>query len=308
MGMSTVTLVSPTVIDSPRTKTYPPTHPALRIVTPREDLMTVAFGVLCDKGNSIILGADRRASYGGYSTNDACGKVFDMADRRFYAVIAGDISVAHMLESEIAHRIEQLAKFSLEAVKQEITEARTHIHATRCDEALRSALAISIDQYHHDNALRQELKDEALNVIRSTDMPVDLILAGFDDQGGPVLLGVYGKDPIREESSPGYFIIGSGSGLLHAWLTFRKQNVFMSPQRTFYHLLEGLQFAYLDPAVSKGVADLVLLQPGRGHAELSNQRIQDEWASQFFLKPTDSLDRSDARSKFNAAFGISENK
>jgi 20S proteasome alpha/beta subunit len=304
--MSAVTSLSRAIIDSPRTKTYPPTHPALRIATSREEPMTVAFGVLCDHGSSIILGADKRASYG-YSTNDACSKIFDMADRRFYAVIAGDISVAHMLESEIAHRLEKLDKYSLEAIKQEVKEARTHVHAARCDEALRSECAISIDQYWHDTALRQELKDEALRVIRSADMPVDLILAGFDDQGRAVLLGVYGKDPIREETSPGYFIIGSGSEFLHPWLNFRKQNVFISAQRTFYHLLEGLNFAGLDPAVSTGVTELILLRPGKGHIELPYHPLKREWADQFFLKATDSLDQSGARSKFNAAFGISEN-
>ena len=90
--------------------------------------MTIGIGLLCQGGKCILMGADKRGTYEYAATsNDECGKLFDLPFG-FCGAIAGTVSYAEAVISELHHRMGSLAENarSVEFIKRELVSALQH--------------------------------------------------------------------------------------------------------------------------------------------------------------------------------------
>ena len=73
--------------------------------------MTIGIGMMAEGGKWILIGSDMRASWPNLAPNDSAGKQWDCPQPFDCSLcIAGRLSVAQMLVSEITSRLEKLTK------------------------------------------------------------------------------------------------------------------------------------------------------------------------------------------------------
>jgi len=76
--------------------------------------MTLGVGVLCERGECVVMASEQRASYGStarpLSPNDECSKQFYLRPIKCFVNVAGSLSVCHAVYSEIAHKIDSLSE------------------------------------------------------------------------------------------------------------------------------------------------------------------------------------------------------
>jgi hypothetical protein len=266
--------------------------------------MTVGIGLLCEGGKYILLGSDTRASYGTASRNDEAGKLFDLP-HGFYVAISGEISYCEMVVSELYERMSKLGQEqqSVEFVRNEIVRSQLHIWRPICDAKLIESHGLTLDQYHHDASLVDDVRRRAEQVIADLKLPVQLIIAGFH-RGTPILLVSDQCGSVCEEVSPGIAVIGSGGFLALHWLNYRGQNLRLSLQRSFFHLCEAKQFAEFDLYVGPTTNYLALSHEGRVFKLEGQDALLQNWWNRFGARPTDDLDKEEDRKRFMDAFEI----
>jgi hypothetical protein len=82
-------------------------------VPPKDEAVTIGIGVIAEAGKWVIIGSDMRASWPNVSHNDLAGKQWDFpAPFDCCMCVAGRLSVAQMLVSELTLRLEKLQRFS----------------------------------------------------------------------------------------------------------------------------------------------------------------------------------------------------
>jgi hypothetical protein len=155
---------------------------------------------------------------------------------------------------------------------------------------------VELGEYLHDAdlAVREEIKHE----IANSRAPVEMIVAGFN--GTRPILFYTDSGHIQEETSLGFYTAkdtrtvqsGSGTDLALAWLNFREQMLFMSSQRTVYHVLEAKRFAEQNPTVGKRS---VILFMTPGHTSMLDTvdgipQILQTWKAECYVKTTEQID------------------
>lgn len=279
---------------------YPCTRPRPKRGAKRSgETVTIGIGLLCEGGKSILLGADKRGSYGSMTVNDECGKLFELP-HGFQGAISGDISTCEQVISELFERIDKLSQWSVEFVKKAALEAAQHTHIAMLQGALMKNCGITWDHYLYDRKIVKSVRAHAEAVVRETPLGVQAIIAGFNRQS-PILLVSTEDFDWREEVSPGIALIGSGSGAAQYWLNFRRQNYGFSVPRSYCHLVEAKRFSELDRFVGPVAQYVLIAEKGLRFLE-GQDSLVTRWDIEFGLKKTDSLDADLARQKFNEAF------
>jgi hypothetical protein len=268
--------------------------------------MTIGIAVICDGGSTILLACDRRASCSGPTpiASDSCGKMFAPIAGKFFAVIAGSVNSCQMFEGYLAERLKRFdgSLPGQDESKVEMQEARTQLVTVLADESLRRELGISFNRFVSDETLSPKTHRQARKIVSETSPEIEVIAAGFADQGG-VILAFSGKGEIQETTTPGYHVIGSGAGLAHYWFALRRQRVHMTAARSYWHLREAMQFAAMDPSVSVDNECIAIRKSGVFPLEKAQDYVS-KLANGFYIHRTDSLDESGELGKFKEAFSI----
>jgi hypothetical protein len=289
--------------------------------------MTVAIGALCDGSDkkntaNIILCADRLIAWTKQgvpiSTNPNGAKIYDLPCG-FYVAIADDISSAHVIVSKLTDAMKGFLPTDsalVDKVKQALEETAEYARSWMVRGIL-AQYGITLRQWQNNKNLAD--RDMIREDIANSRPAAELIVAGF--KGTDPILFYTDCVHVQEQTSPGifttqskppymggYFQSGCGGEAALHWLNLRQQNVFMSAQRTYYHVLEAKRFAELSPVVGVDSA-VLLLRPNKPCANLSPRRnpapdLVKELVGEFWLKSTEKLDEEHNRDKLFDAFSI----
>jgi hypothetical protein len=207
--------------------------------------MTIAIGLLCNQGNNILLAADGLISYEVESSNQGGGKLYK-SKHDICVAVANDVSWSHIVASEFIERIDLLDLADpayRDKVKMALQHAANYAFRWWREEILRN-VNLTLDEYLHDAGLSKTKRDEAdfvLTEAKNTGLPIEMIVVGYS-QHHSIFFYTNGLQ-IREESSPGNFVAGSGGTAALNWLNYRRQNVHLPWEVSYYHLLEALHFS-----------------------------------------------------------------
>jgi len=110
--------------------------------------MTIGIGCICDRGETVVLASDLRATYGTtpIGPHDHCGKLFTL--RKHFpamAVFAGRMSECHAVISQMVHKMSKFhlrRKIVREEVMNAIDESRFHELVRIYDWTLKSKIGI----------------------------------------------------------------------------------------------------------------------------------------------------------------------
>jgi hypothetical protein len=252
--------------------------------------MTIAIGLLCGNGDNILLAADGLISYKDFSSNKAGGKLYK-SKHEICVAVADSVSWSHIVVSEFLERIDLLDPADSayrDKVKMELQKACNYAFRWWREDILKT-VNLTLDEYLHDEELSQSKREEADNVLavaKSEGLPVEMIVVGFGKKHS-IFFHMNGLT-IREESSPGNFLAGSGASAATDWLNYRGQNVHMPWEVSYYHLLEALHFSELSRPVGSdkyilylGAHDEYVMplfsQPDTKGGDLVQRLIREHW-------------------------------
>ena len=164
------------------------------------------------------------------------------------------------------------------------------IYLALADEALRNGPRITFDQYLHDKKLVSSVRVDADNVLKSLEVDVDLIVAGFY-KGSPVQLIATGGVSVntRMEITPGNALIGTGATAALNWLNYRKQNYTLGLAHSLFHLTEAKQFAEVEQSVGPW-RQMILLWPGGFRPLEGGDELMQGWWNKYGLPLSDGLE------------------
>jgi hypothetical protein len=210
--------------------------------------MTIGIGVLCEafpdaRAKCIVMATDTRGTFHsstGLGPHDQTGKQFELP-YRFAANIAGTVSVCAGIESELHARMLKIAlPFAHDHVVQAITESQFYEFATRANHALMSELGVTLLEWKATSS--PWLQVEGKKILRDVVLGMVITVAGFATSE-PVLLEAVMNDKAEMQT---FSVIGSGADAALGVLCRRRQEPYMTVQRTILHVAEALEAARLD--------------------------------------------------------------
>jgi hypothetical protein len=274
--------------------------------------VTIAIGLLCDQGKSILLCSDKLVSYGDIGSNQGGSKIYDLP-LGLYAAVADDVSCSHVVISEMCENLSKLDSNDpaiTDKTKLALAEAGNYAFRWMRGEVLKE-IGLTDEEFLHDSSLSKQRGEEAVAALQEAKqkgLPIEIIVAGFVS-GRPIFFYTDGLK-IVEQTSPGIFVAGSGSDAATHWLNYREQNTFISRHRSFYHLVEAMMFARMSPHVGT-MGTTLLLCPNTPMVRLETVqdskefKLIDRWWKACWPKNTAALDIADIQAEFENTFAIS---
>ena len=246
---------------------------------------------------SIVLCADTLITYIAEdgtpaSSNPLGGKLFDLP-LGFYAAISGDIAQCNRVVGYLHQQMSMIPPDRSDRVgllEKAISETTEYVLCSTRQEVL-GDYGVSLADFLHDEDLvdRYRIQDDIKRGVARSN----LILAGFNTKGSPILLSADFTTSLRPDTR--FICGGSGGQAALDWLNMREQNVFMSVPRTVYHVHEAKRFAEQSPVVGKRSHVLVATRSADGkrrHRHAAYSRLADgahaqkDWRS----RPASGLD------------------
>jgi hypothetical protein len=281
--------------------------------------MTVCIGALCDGKEientaNIILCADTLVTFtsdGTPTTSNPNGSKIFPLPLGFRCAVADDLTDSHIFVSKLVDGMRGLSPNDpglYDKIKLAIEKTNEYIRNWRRLRVV-AEFGVSLDEFLHDPnlAVRQQIQEE----LAISRIPIEMIVAGFS--GTRPILFYTDSVTVQEQTSLGFFTAtdsraagaGSGGDLALSWLNFRQQMLFMSSQRTFFHVLEAKKFSELNPLV--GTRTIILFM-APGHTSMldldrSTPQLVKNWGSEFHVKPTIRLDED---KEHDILFGLFE--
>lgn len=258
--------------------------------------MTIGIGMIAEGGKWILIGSDMRASWPNLAPNDFAGKQWDCPQPFDCAIcVAGRLSVAQMLVSEITSRLEKLRKVPEifpEHSENAINDSRFKVFAQHIDWELRKSYCITLQQWRSGKLPRgmkmsPMIRDAGRALINATPLPVEIILGGFV-QGKLLFYKASDKFHLEMSSSAPTFAIGAGAALAMERLNKRGHHADCSIARSLYHMAEALEAAEKEPNKTVGKAIRVTViheQDGMGQFPLDGNLIQG-WLKAYRERPS----------------------
>jgi hypothetical protein len=274
--------------------------------------MTIGIGAICEHGKCVVLASDSRASYGDTQTdssatspNDKTGKQFDFHPLKLVASVAGRLTVAHDLVSQLTVDMGALVKrhgagkpIFREHIERALNRTRGREMYRTYDLACRLNYTIPLRHLLTGKLPYGPIDPVAWKEIQKFifDLPLraELIIGGFLGFGDePVLLKASGKLPIEGDADPPLCVIGSkGKRLALDHMSKRGQHIFSGLPQTLLHIHEAIEIARKeDHFVGPSDGYIVLLQELDGFWLIQHDApILKQWAALYKDRPsTDTL-------------------
>lgn len=200
--------------------------------------MTLGIGVLCEKGECVVMASEQRASYGAtgkvlVDPNDQCSKQFYLRPLKCFVNVAGSMSSCHAVYSQIAHEVENTpepTKMPYELLIKIIDDARLRHLRRLYDWELKRGMGITLSEWARGKVPKGKMSSlivrAGLHILKQVPLNAALIVGGFGDRHG-FFLRASEKEAMQEETSPGVYAIGNGQVAAMRHLNKRGQNVHM---------------------------------------------------------------------------------
>ncbi|MGH9684860.1 MAG: hypothetical protein ACRD4S_14760 [Candidatus Acidiferrales bacterium] len=271
--------------------------------------MTLGIGVLCDGGETIVLGSEKRASYGAtenvqINPNDEAGKQYRLKPHKIFVCVAGSLSTCHAVYSQFAHLVDDFKdpiNISAETLMALIDKARCHELKRIYDWEIKKKMGVSLHEWAigklpHGVKMHKLIVQYGLSILEQTPFKCELIVGGFIGDHG-IFFKASQKENLQEETSPGVYAIGIGQVAAMRHLNKRGQNIHMGLPRTLLHVYESLylsQSQYVGPPPPL----LVIITKREPRIMVYPTRLLENWRKAYQNRTTTaSLDDSGVAAK-----------
>jgi len=213
--------------------------------------MTLGIGVMCDKGETLVLASEGRITYGETPIvpNEKGLKQFYLKPHKVLVCVAGKLSHGQGIYSQFHHTIDQLEEqgdLPQEVFMRLLDSARARELKRIADWTLKTKVGFSLHEWHTGTVkgvrMNRLIVECGKTIYENTRLPVEMIVAGFSGGYG-VFFKAIRERLSEEETHPGVFAIGSGQLAAMQQLNKRGQNSHISLGRTLLHIYEAMLLA-----------------------------------------------------------------
>jgi hypothetical protein len=254
----------------------------------RRKRMTCCVAALADNARTIILVSDRQLGSRLISTDPETVKTKQVHPRWWLMYAGNDIapifSIADAIQAELLDLsggqaavdagttvIPEIVKVEKGVKKCVERERQTQIEAVY----LRPR-GWSLETFQQQApSLPKSLVTQTIEQLYGHDMPIELLLAGFDRLGYGYLFTIYGNSMYpRRHDNPGYAAIGSGGEAAMYWMGYRDIGYASESREVLYSAIEGKYFAELSLGVGE-YTDVFILRADKPTIKLSDDRVDE---------------------------------
>jgi|HubBroStandDraft_4_1064222.scaffolds.fasta_scaffold00042_4 20S proteasome alpha/beta subunit len=277
--------------------------------------MTCCVAALADNARTIILVSDRQIGLRMISTDPETVKARQVHPRWWLMYAGDDISPIFNIADAIQEALKELSGGqaaidnnattipSISDVEKKVSECVQNERQAEVEAQYLRPRGWTFDTFQRQAPhLPKKLVTSVVNEVNSHDMPISLLLAGFDRLGYGYLFTVYGTSMYpRRHDNPGYTAIGSGSEAAQYWMGYRDIGYLSGSREVLYSAVEGKYFAELSLGVGE-YTDVHILRADKPVLRLSDdlidkqiiepilKRMAPRWISDAFRKRLNTIE------------------
>ena len=255
------------------------------------DSMTVCIAAICKAENALILASDRMISIGGYmSADDLARKTEPLYYHWYSQFAANDISSVVPIHEAIG-RVDE-CHVALECIADMTKKAYKEQRLSQIEDEILGAYGLSWEDFRENGKSRLNERDFEIVTerIRSYDLSLEMLVAGFDGESEPHIFAVSNPGKVSFHDKLGFWAIGSGQHLAMGSLFSGQYDIYDGLDKCIAQVLSA-NFA---AESAEGVGDKThcLVYTGKDESWLVpaklHQAVKSGWHSLPRI-PTDSL-------------------
>lgn len=252
--------------------------------------MTVCIAAICDdKGDEAIIHAsDRMISMGGILSGDDIARKIDPINYGWDCMIAGnDISPVTPILQRIHEVNRDIRPLTLKSVSDAVKNAYRDQRLEQIEDEILSTMGMSWQSFRA--SARDELSPQAFerltDRIRSYELQVELLVSGFDHDGGRHIFTVQNPGKCDYYDKVGFWAIGSGQHQAISSLFWNKYNRFNELPLCVAHVLAAKLMAESAVGVGKETWLMVIKKATPGKTMFVDRKIHTEFRTKLQSLP-----------------------
>ena len=176
--------------------------------------LTVCISAICESENAVILASDSMISMGGYMKGDALARKLDPFFYHWFSQFAAeDISAITPIYERVEKNINRKAsEITLEDVSKMARDSYKGQRQTQIEDDILSSYGTNWEEFKINGRNLFNDRDYELitEKIRSYDLNVEMLIAGFDGKNNPHIFTVGNPGKASYYDKLGFWSIGSG--------------------------------------------------------------------------------------------------
>jgi hypothetical protein len=181
-------------------------------------------------------------------------------------MIAGDgIAPAFPIIDHAKRKLPQRSSLSVDRVADAIRKAYEDQRSSEAESAYLKPIGWTMKRFNSGaarNILPEALRIQLYAAISKYELPISLLVAGFDGRRGRLFsIGRSTHGIVQRHDIPGFHAIGSGSTGARFMMYYRKAGLMKPVREMAYYAIEAKYFGELASGVGPRT-DMVVIQPG----------------------------------------------
>lgn len=240
--------------------------------------MTNCVAAVCDKGNTLVMVADKMIGMGYVESELEITKMRQIHPDWWMLFAGDDLTPVFDIVDYARADLPQQQPASLKQVKSAVTKAFAKKRREDAEALYLSPIDWTLSEFKKDGKDQLPNFLELQAKIESFILPVQLLVAGFDDGKGNVFsLWGYGEKrgvPSRYDI-PGFDSVGTGATAAIFMMYYRDLCPNTSVREAVYYALEAKYFGEQASGVGTST-DLFIARPGKELIQINDEEIIEE--------------------------------
>jgi 20S proteasome alpha/beta subunit len=225
--------------------------------------MTCCVAALCDGGRSIVLAADKMIGIGIIESQPDIEKLLQI-HRDWWVMLAGnDIAPAFPVIDHAKKNLRQRSTLSVDQVAAAVQKAYEQQRLSQAESLYLTPIGWRMSKFNVDSSkkvLPKALRIQLYSAISKYELPIQLLVAGFDGRRGRIFeIGRQTKGIMQRHDLPGFAAIGSGGTGARYMLHYRRASPKNPLRQMLYHAIEAKYFGELASGVGSRT-DLIVIR------------------------------------------------
>ncbi len=241
--------------------------------------MTCCVAALCEGGRSIVLAADKMIGIEIIESQPDIEKLLQI-HKDWWVMIAGNgIAPAFPVIDHAKKNLPQRSTLSVDKVAGEIQSAYEQQRRSQAESLYLTPIGWTMKKFNSDSSkkvLPEALRIQLYSAISKYELPIQLLVAGFDGRRGRVFsIWKHTKGIVSRQDLPGFQAIGSGSTGARYMLYYRRASLKNPLRQMVYYATEAKYFGELATGVGSRT-DLVVIRFRGRNIRFSEDTIENK--------------------------------
>lgn len=228
--------------------------------------MTVCVAALCERRRALVLVSDKMVGMGLVQTELKIEKVRRLCPDWWIMIAGDDVSFAFDVTDYAKAALAGKSNLEASYVITEVEKAYRKRREEDAEAVYLSPIGWSLSLFQSEGGLKLHptLHQELQGKLRNHQLPIELIVAGFDKKGIGHIFSIHHPGIHKNWSDvPGCYAIGSGKYIAQQMMLYREPSVSMKLPKVLYFAFEAKIFSEESPGVGVDSDIYIAMSGGR---------------------------------------------